>query len=96
MTHYTDIQARKTELRQLMDKHGWTVDDVCQLLSIDGQPRRRHTVASWLQGSQRAVIPDDCLEILRLRIKLDACQKQLRATATESHKPRPQVNRRRG
>jgi len=90
------MNDKTEELRRLMQKQGWTVQDVCALLPIDGNPRSYHTVYGWTMDSQPATIPGDCLEILKLRIRLAKCEEKLKtAPATDVASTQRPANRRR-
>lgn len=88
---------KTTELLQLMAKHHWSIEEVAAMLPIDGQPRKYLTVYAWTKNSQHAMIPEDCLEILKLRLKLDKCRDKLKeATDTRTaRKIKVDANRRR-
>jgi len=83
------------ELRRLMAKHGWTVENIMAMLPIEGQPRKYLTVYAWLNDSQHATVPEDCLEILRLQIKLAKCEDKLKAKDQNKKQAATDVNRRR-
>lgn len=60
-----------TKLKRLMKKNGWSIEDLCKMLPVNGKPRSFHTVNAWLTPSRiRRIIPDDCLTVLELTVKL--------------------------
>lgn len=86
---------KTAELKRLMVKHNWAIEDVAALLPINGKPRSHHTVYGWVTESQSQTVPEDCLVILALQIKLAKCQGKLKEAGSARPGLKVDKNRRR-